>query len=123
MLLTSTTEIFIGFRILDLAAPTIKRLSYIKYIDFPKTEGYLLDDVEELEVEDLQGIQGLRALRVSINFSQIAHGQKDNEYLDHVLNKSKKLLSKKKDHLESEVQRLNELAVGLSENVSTHNKS
>ena len=39
----------------------------VKHIDFLQAEGYLLDDVESLDLEDLPGVQGLKALRVGIN--------------------------------------------------------
>ena len=32
-----------------------------------QNKGYLLGEVEELELEDLQGVKGLRALRVEVN--------------------------------------------------------
>lgn len=39
---------------------------YLRYIEYLQATGYLEDGVEELELEDLQGIFGLRALRVTI---------------------------------------------------------
>ncbi len=41
---------------------------YIKYIDFLKSKGYLIGNVEMLELQDLQGISGLKALRVQVNY-------------------------------------------------------
>ena len=40
---------------------------YLEYIDFLKDAGYLQDQIEDLELEDLQGAQGLKALRVTVN--------------------------------------------------------
>lgn len=40
---------------------------YREYIRFLQNAGYLEDEVEELEIEDLQGITGLKALRVTVN--------------------------------------------------------
>ncbi|HLG29505.1 MAG TPA: hypothetical protein VI387_04785, partial [Candidatus Brocadiales bacterium] len=40
---------------------------YRQYIDFLQAKGYLEDGIEELELKDLQGVYGLRALRVPIN--------------------------------------------------------
>ncbi len=40
------------------------RKEYLEYIGFLVEEGLLKDEIEELNVESLQGIQGLRALRV-----------------------------------------------------------
>jgi len=44
---------------------------YLGYLHILQSEGLLKDDVEKLEVEDLQGVSGLRALRVSLeHFSE-----------------------------------------------------
>jgi hypothetical protein len=40
---------------------------YLKYITFLQNKNLLLPDVEMLDLEDLQGISGLRALRVKVN--------------------------------------------------------
>lgn len=42
---------------------------YRQYIDYLQSKGYLEDGVEELEVKDLQGVYGLRALRVGVNLA------------------------------------------------------
>jgi hypothetical protein len=39
---------------------------YLKYISFLQSKKKLLDDVEILEIEDLQGVTGLKAIRVSV---------------------------------------------------------
>ncbi|MEJ2716996.1 MAG: GAF domain-containing protein, partial [Deltaproteobacteria bacterium] len=44
----------------------------IRHIDFLRTEGYLRGDVESLELENLQGVQGLKALRVAVNLESTA---------------------------------------------------
>ncbi len=41
-------------------------LEYRRYIVFLQNEGYLENEVEEWELDDLQGIHGLRALRVKV---------------------------------------------------------
>jgi hypothetical protein len=41
---------------------------YRDYIAYLQSVGYLLGDVESLELEELQGVLGLRALRVAVNF-------------------------------------------------------
>jgi hypothetical protein len=44
-------------------------LEYQRYFKYMISKNYLLNEpIEELEVEDLQGITGLKALRVAINF-------------------------------------------------------
>lgn len=41
---------------------------YLKYIKILQNEGILKNDVEIVDVEDLQGIIGLQAIRVSVNY-------------------------------------------------------
>ncbi|MBD1396887.1 GAF domain-containing protein [Pontibacter sp. JH31] len=43
---------------------------YMRYIDFLQAEGYVEREVEDLELEEMQGVQGLRALRITINFQE-----------------------------------------------------
>ena len=38
-----------------------------RHIDFLHARGEFLDDLEELNIDDLPGVQGLRALRVGVN--------------------------------------------------------
>jgi hypothetical protein len=40
---------------------------YKRYFEYLGETGYLENKIEELEVEDLQGVYGLRALRVKVN--------------------------------------------------------
>ena len=42
----------------------------MEYIDYLQTAGYLLPEVEDLDLEDLQGAQGLKALRVTVNLQE-----------------------------------------------------
>jgi len=41
-------------------------LEYRAYIEYLQSLGYLTDGVEQLDLEELQGVQGLRALRVQV---------------------------------------------------------
>lgn len=41
---------------------------YITYIRYLQDQKILLDDLEELDLEELQGVNGLKALRVGINY-------------------------------------------------------
>jgi hypothetical protein len=41
-------------------------VEYERYIRYLQSKGYLEDRVEELELDDLQGISGLKALRVAV---------------------------------------------------------
>jgi hypothetical protein len=40
---------------------------YVKYIQYMQEQGILLNDLEHLELETLQGVSGLKALRVGVN--------------------------------------------------------
>ncbi|WP_114782468.1 GAF domain-containing protein [Botryobacter ruber] len=57
---------------------------YMRYIEFLQSEGYITDEVEHLELEEMQGVQGLKALRVSVNFQ---------EHLRHDIDAGDELLS------------------------------
>jgi hypothetical protein len=47
---------------------------YRRYIDYLQSLGYLLPGIEELDLEELQGVHGLRALRVNVD---LAHAEGD----------------------------------------------
>ncbi len=59
---------------------------YKKYIDYLISKKYIKETVEELELEDLKGASGLRALRVEVNFDSLA------EHEDIVLDEIKKVV-------------------------------
>ena len=42
-------------------------LEYREYIDYLQASEYLRDEVENLELQDLQGVHGLKALRVAVD--------------------------------------------------------
>jgi hypothetical protein len=44
---------------------------YRKYIEFLQNKNILLPEVEMLDLEELQGISGLKAIRLSVNFEGI----------------------------------------------------
>jgi hypothetical protein len=39
---------------------------YLEYIDYLQNKGILTDDIENVEIEELQGVKGLQALRVKV---------------------------------------------------------
>ena len=43
---------------------------YRDYIAYLQAQGYLQGEVEKLELEELQGVSGLRALRVAVNLAR-----------------------------------------------------
>lgn len=55
----------------------IDESEYLKYINFLQSKKYLGSDVELLELEDLQGVTGLRAIRVNVLYNR---GEKNKEY-------------------------------------------
>ena len=44
-------------------------IEYMKYIKYLQSNNYLLPQVEKVDIEDLQGISGLKALRVHVNYN------------------------------------------------------
>ncbi len=44
-----------------------ERLEYLEYIDYLQAAGYLKAGTEDVDLEDLQGAQGLKALRVTVD--------------------------------------------------------
>jgi len=47
---------------------------YRRYVEYLKSLGYLTGEIEDHELEELQGVHGLRALRVTVD---LAHPQAD----------------------------------------------
>ncbi|WP_231459904.1 GAF domain-containing protein [Pedobacter sp. Leaf132] len=41
---------------------------YVEYIKYLQDQGYLNDDLEKLDLEELQGVSGLKALRVGVKY-------------------------------------------------------
>jgi hypothetical protein len=41
---------------------------YQRYFDYLRSRGMIKDEAEHLEVEPLQGMQGLKALRITVNY-------------------------------------------------------
>jgi hypothetical protein len=52
---------------------------YIRHINFLRKEQLLEGEVEKLELEDLQGVNGLKALRVSVCFQTEAKNENSSE--------------------------------------------
>ncbi len=50
---------------------------YIKYINFLQSKNYLEEEIEIVEIENLQGVTGLKALRINILYNK---NEKDKEY-------------------------------------------
>lgn len=54
-------------RIAIVYANLSEGLEIRQHIEFLQAKGYLLDEVERIELEDLPGVRGLRAMRVAVN--------------------------------------------------------
>jgi hypothetical protein len=57
-----------------------EQLDYMKYINLLQDKGILAPKIEEFEVEDLQGVSGLKALRVAVLHNQNQPIEKTFEY-------------------------------------------
>jgi len=57
-------------------AQPAEALEYREYIDYLTATGHLVGPVEELELDELQGVHGLQALRVSVDLSAPARPQR-----------------------------------------------
>ncbi len=57
---------------------------YMKYIRHLQAKKYLLSEIENLDIEDLKGISGLKTLRITINYNQFPK----NELFTDIKNRS-----------------------------------
>jgi hypothetical protein len=54
----------------------VEALEYREYLDYLRATGYVTGPVEELELDELQGVHGLRALRVSVDLAAPTSGSR-----------------------------------------------
>ncbi len=57
---------------------------YKRYIDYMTAQGFLVGEIEELELDDLKGASGLKALRVEVDFKSMKSCQINQQILDKV---------------------------------------
>ncbi|WP_373072076.1 hypothetical protein, partial [Zeaxanthinibacter enoshimensis] len=57
-------------------------LEYLRYIKFLKSKGYFTDNIEILELEGLQGVSGLKAIRAEILYQTGENTSKTYTYQD-----------------------------------------
>lgn len=57
-------------------------LEYLRYISFLKSKGYFTNNIEIVELEGLQGVSGLKAIRVEILYNKQEEPQKTYTYED-----------------------------------------
>ena len=55
---------------------------YKNYIHFLQNQGFLNQDIEEFDVEDLQGVTGLKAIRVAVNYQKNRDNLSYNQLLE-----------------------------------------
>ncbi len=63
---------------------------YLRYIEYLKTQDFLLDEVEQFEIEELQGAKGLQALRVSINQQRKVEDNYGDDLINDLMNQLEK---------------------------------
>jgi hypothetical protein len=56
-------------------------IDYQRFIKFLQSKGCFKNKVEDLQLEDLQGVKGLRALRVDINYTKETTGVSVDEFI------------------------------------------
>ena len=59
---------------------------YLKYVGFLQSKNQLDSDVEVLDIEDLQGVTGLKAIRVSVLYSKKENSEKEYYTYDDLMN-------------------------------------
>ena len=59
---------------------------YKQYINFLKTKNYITGEVENLEISDMQGVQGLKALRITVNSDMIVEKTEASHVFEHSMN-------------------------------------
>jgi hypothetical protein len=53
---------------------------YRKHLDYLQNAGYLIPGFEDLQVEDLQGVEGLQAMRVTVNLDRAPRENPSNPF-------------------------------------------
>ena len=86
-----------------------ERADYQKYVQYLQNDGYFLEEVEELEIDDLQGVHGLRALRVGINLRSMPNQSSEKSgNLSNVVQNSRRWLLNKRKEMEEKASLLSE---------------
>ncbi len=70
---------------------------YRQYIEFLRTKNYIYGSVENLELADMQGIHGLKALRISVNNDFVIDKAGEEKIFDQPINTSKEYLGSLKN--------------------------
>jgi hypothetical protein len=75
-------------RIVIIYSQLSEALEYNDYIAYLQERNYLTGKVERVELEDLQGVQGLKAIRIEVNQKEVVKASKN--FTDEVLEMVKK---------------------------------
>ena len=93
-----------------------EKADYSKYLAFLRSEGYFGEEEEDLAIEDLQGISGLRALRVPINLRTFPKSQDaKTAALSNAVSNSRRWLLQKRKEMEETAQKVQDAASSYSE--------
>jgi hypothetical protein len=57
-------------------------LEYLRYISFLKSKGYFTNNIEIVDLEGLQGVSGLKAIRAEILYKKNSEDEKTFTYED-----------------------------------------
>jgi len=57
---------------------------YYRYIEYLISKGLILGEVQDLELSELQGVQGLRALRINVNCDATAQENQPSDMMDDI---------------------------------------
>lgn len=70
---------------------------YKQYISFLRTKNYIYGSVESLELADMQGVQGLKALRISVNNDLVVDKTSDEKIFEQQITSAEKFLGSMKN--------------------------
>ncbi|WP_139958608.1 GAF domain-containing protein [Flavicella sediminum] len=65
----TTERVTQPYKIAIIYTQNSDKQEYLRYIAYLQSKGFLQEGVEDVELEDLQGISGLKALRVPVNYN------------------------------------------------------
>ncbi len=63
---------------------------YRKYIDYLVSINYIKDSIEKVELEDMQGVYGLQAMRIKVNYSK--NQDTDLDTMEKIVDEAKKIV-------------------------------
>jgi len=70
---------------------------YKQYINFLKTKNYITSEVESFELADMQGVHGLKALRISVNSNFVIDKNNEDRIIDQTLKTTREYIDSLKN--------------------------